>query len=239
MQNQIEIINKEFEEGLQTVLGEKLQAAYVYGAAAFNDSLPTGDIDFHVILKDHLTAEEKQELEKVHEELAKKYPPLGAELDGYYILLDAAKKSLPPQSEMWQCATDHAWALHREHIRAGRYIALYGGDPQEIYLPSTWAEIEEALFDEIGYIKKHLGKYPDYCILNLCRLIYSFQTRNVVISKAKASEWAYDAMPEWKWVVELARKSYERKATEEDRKVMLTEVQKFFEHAIFKIEQFR
>ena len=221
------------------MLEEKLHAAYVYGAAACNDSFPTGDIDFHVILKNHLTDEEKQELEKMHSKLAKKYPPLGEELDGYYILLEDARKRTPPKSEMWHCATDNAWALHREHIRAGRYITLYGGDPKEIYLPSTWNEIEEALIDEIRYIKNHLDKYPDYCILNLCRLIYSFQTRDVVISKAKASEWAYDSMPEWKWLIELARKSYKRRATEEDREVMLKEVEKFFEYAISMINQSR
>ena len=48
------------------MLGEKLLAAYVYGAAAFNDSLSTGDIDFHVILNSHLTDREKQKLEAMH-----------------------------------------------------------------------------------------------------------------------------------------------------------------------------
>src|SRR5512136_325565 len=139
---QIEILNREFKKGLQDILGEKLHAVYVYGAAAFNDSLPTGDIDFHVILKDHLTDIEKQELEGLHKKLAKKYPPLGGELDGYYILLEDAKKKTPPRSEMWQCAIDNAWALHREHIRAGRYITLHGGDPREIYPPCNWTEIE-------------------------------------------------------------------------------------------------
>jgi predicted nucleotidyltransferase len=236
IENQIEIINKEFKEGLQAVLGEKLHAAYVYGAAAFNDSLPTGDIDFHVILKKHLTDKEKQELENVHKNLAEKYPKLGRDLDGYYILLEDARKRTPPQSEMWQCAIDNAWALHRQHIWAGRYITLFGGNPKEIYPPSNWDEIEEALFDEIQYIKNHLHQYPDYCILNLCRLIYSFQTRDVVISKAKASEWAYDAIPEWKQLIQLARKSYKRRATEEDRKVMMMDVEKFFEYAILKID---
>lgn len=233
----IEIILSKFTTGLQNILGDKLQAAYVFGAVAFNDSLPTGDIDFHVILKDHLTDTEKQELNALHQKLARKYPPLGGELDGYYILLEDAKKSLPPQSEMWQHATDHAWALHREHVRAGRYIKLYGEDPGQIYPPSTWPEIEEALCDEVRYIKKHLSQYPDYCILNLCRLLYSFQTRNVVISKAKASEWSFEALPEWKWLVELARKSYEHRATAQDRQRMLAEVENFFGFITSKIDK--
>jgi predicted nucleotidyltransferase len=236
---QIELISREFRQGLQRVLGEKLYAAYIYGAAAFNDSLPTGDIDFHVILKDHLTDPEKKELEDLHDELAEKYPPLGGELDGYYILLEDAKKRTAPRSEMWQNATDNAWALHRAHIRAGRYITLHGGDPAQIYLPSAWPEIEAALLDEIQFVEKNLDTYPDYCILNLCRLVYSFQTRNVVISKAKASEWSFDAIPEWKGLVDLARKSYEGKATSQDREIMLREVRNFYEYATSQIDQFR
>lgn len=239
VKTQIEIITGEFKKGLQIVLGEKLHAAYVYGAAAFNDSLPTGDIDFHVILNDHLTAIEKKELEDLHKELAKKYPPLGGEFDGYYILLEDAKKKIPPQSEMWLCATDNAWALHRAHIRAGRYITLHGGDPREIYPPSTWSELDAALLEEIHFVEKNLNIYPDYCILNLCRLLYSFQTRKVVISKAKASEWSFEAIPEWKWLVELARKSYEGKATSQDRDVMLREVKNFYEYATTQIDQIR
>lgn len=239
MKKQLKIINQDFAQGLQAILRDKLHAAYVYGAAAFNDSLPTGDIDFHVILNDHLTADEKSRLEALHQELAQKYPPLGAELDGYYILLADAQKRPPPQSEMWQCATDNAWALHRAHIRAGRYITLYGGDPKAIYPPSDWPELEAALLDEQQYIREHLGKYPDYCILNLCRLLYSFQTRNVVISKAKAADWADEALPAWQWLVALARKSYEQRATAADRGVMLREAPRFFDLATAQIEKIR
>jgi hypothetical protein len=239
IKTQIDIINSEFKKGLQIVLGEKLYGAYVYGAAAFNDSLHSGDIDFHVILKDHLTETEKKELEDLHKELAKKYPPLGGELDGYYILLEDAKKKTPPQSEMWQNATDDAWALHRAHIRAGRYISLYGRDPRELYPPSTWSELDAALLEEIRFVEKNLNTYPDYGILNLCRLLYSFQTRNVVISKAKASEWSFDVIPEWKWLIELARKSYEGKATSQDRESMLSEVKSFYEYVTLQIDQLR
>jgi len=236
---EIDIIIREFKKGLQLALGDKLHAAYVYGAAAFHDSLPTGDIDFHVILKDHLTEAEKKELEDLHKELAKKYPPLGGEFDGYYILLEDAKKKSPPRSEMWQNATDNAWALHRAHIRAGRYITLHGGDPIEIYLPSTWSELEAALLEEIHFVEKNLDAYPAYCILNLCRLLYSFETRNVVISKAKASEWSFDAIPEWKRLVDLARKSYEGKATSQDRESMLKEVKNFYRYVTSHIDEIR
>jgi hypothetical protein len=234
---EINVIGRAFAQGLQRILGEKLHGAYIYGAAAFPDSVPTGDIDFHVILESELTDEERSELEKLHGSLAEQFPPLGGEMDGYYLLLADARRTAPPRSEMWRRAVDTSWALHRTHIRAGRCIVLYGPDPKEIYPAASWPEIEGALYGELDYVAKHLGNYPDYCILNLCRLIYSFETRDVVVSKAQAAAWAHDALPEWRRHVELAQKSYARRATAEDRQFMLAEVGAFLEFARARIER--
>ena len=233
----VSAIGQAFVIGLERILGHKLYGVYIYGAAAFPDAVPTGDIDFHVILRGELTAAERSELEKLHESLAERYPPLGGEMDGYYILLEAARRESPPRSQMWGRATDNSWALHREHIRAGRHIALYGPEPSEIYMPATWPEIERALYGELDYVAEHLHDYPDYCILNLCRLIYSFETRDVVISKAQAADWALDALPDWTYHVELAKKSYARQTTVEERAFMLAEVCAFFEFARARIDR--
>ena len=236
---EIAIITNAFADGLGRILGGKLLGAYVYGAAAFPDDLPTGDIDFHVILREALTEDERAALERLHEDLKRKYPPLGGAFDGYYILLADARRESPPQSQMWARATDDSWALHREHIRAGRHIILHGPDPTEIYPPATWPEIESALEGELDYVAKHLHEYPHYCILNLCRLIYSYETGDVVISKAQAAEWAHDALPEWRRHVELAKKAYAGESTPEDREFMLSEIDGFFEFARLRIEKAR
>jgi len=233
----VNLISKAFVKGLKRILGEKLHGAYIYGAAAFPDSIPSGDIDFHVILKSSLTDSERSELEMFHESLDEKYPPLGGDMDGYYLLLDDARRKIPPKSQMWGCATDDSWALHCEHIRAGRHIVLYGPNPTEIYPPASWLEIERALYGELDYVEKHLHDYPDYCILNLCRLIYSFETQNVVVSKAQTANWGCTTLSEWKRPIELARKSYDGLATAEDRQFMLAEIGAFLEYARIRIER--
>jgi predicted nucleotidyltransferase len=105
---EVSVIVKAFVKGLKRTLGEKLHGAYIYGAAAFQDDVPTGDIDFHVILKSELTDSERSELEVLHESMAEHYPPFGGEMDGYYILLDDARRKSPPKSQMWRRATDNA-----------------------------------------------------------------------------------------------------------------------------------
>ncbi|MGB2805297.1 MAG: aminoglycoside adenylyltransferase domain-containing protein [Candidatus Zixiibacteriota bacterium] len=239
IKEQVSAIGSAFVRGLRRILGNKLYGLYIYGAAAFPDDVPTGDIDFHVILTDPLTDDERSHLYELHDSLARDFPPLGVDMDGYYILLADAWFASPPQSQMWQRATDKSWALYRQHVRAGRVIVLHGPDPKEIYPPATWPEIEQALEEELKYVEDHLDQYPHYCILQLCRLIYSHETRKVVVSKAQASDWAGDAFPKWKRQIELARKSYARQATPEDREFMLTEIRAFLEFARTQIENAR
>jgi len=234
---QVTVIGQAFVQGLRRILGAKLFGVYVYGAAAFPEDVPTGDIDFHVILTSALTGAERSALEALHEDLGRRFPPLGVDMDGYYILLADARRDSPPQSQMWSRATDNSWALHCAHILAGRHIVLHGPDPSEIYRPPTWPQIEQALRGELDYVAQHLHDYPDYCILNLCRLIYSYETRDVVISKAAAAAWAREALPQWRGLVELAVRSYAGTATAQDRQRMLSELPAFLEMAQERIQR--
>lgn len=134
-------IGRSFRVGLSDILGDKLFSAYFYGATVFPETKYTGDIDFHVILTEPLTDGERAELNGLHETLAREYPPLGADMDGYYILLEDAKRRSPPRSQMWKRATDDSWALHREHLRAGRCIVLVGPNPANLYPTTSWAEL--------------------------------------------------------------------------------------------------
>ncbi len=226
-------------QGLKAVLGDKLYGLYLFGAAAFPDSGPMGDIDFHVILKTALTRREKSELDDLHATLARDFPPLGAELDGYYILLEEARQASPPTHQLRSDMVDASWALHCEHIRAGRAIVLHGPDPKEVYPPASWPELEGALRGELEYVREHLDDYPDYCILNLCRLMYSFETEDVVVSKAAAAAWACEAFPQWRRPIELAKKSYARQATPQEKRGMMSEVRGLYRFAREHIQKSR
>ncbi|MBU0984961.1 MAG: DUF4111 domain-containing protein [candidate division Zixibacteria bacterium] len=229
-EKQIRQIGETFRQGLFSILGKKLHAAYILGAAAFPDPVPTGDVDFQVILTAALTEDERTRLEALHTDIAELYPPLGVEMDGYYILLSDARSSAPPRSQMWTRAVDYSWALHREHLRGGRRIILHGPDPKGIHPPATWPEIEEALESEMDFVRRHTDKYPDYCILNLCRLMYSYETHDVVVSKARASDWATGRLPRWAVLIQTAKRCYGRAGTD-DRARMQAQVAAFLDIA--------
>ena len=228
-----------FLEGLLELLGAKLHGVYLYGAVAFPETTYTGDIDFHVILDGSLTDDEVRAVNNLHAALARDFPPLGAELDGYYILLKETRSLDPPTHQLRKDLVDDSWALHCAHIRAARCIALYGPDPRFIYPEPGWPEIEKALRGEMAYVEEHLEPYPDYCILNLCRLMYSHETRDVVVSKTAAAAWALDQFSEWRPLIEMAQASYAGEATLEDRRFMVDEVDKLLSFAKERIHTSR
>jgi predicted nucleotidyltransferase len=217
-----------FLEELTDALGEKLYAVYLFGAVAFPETEHTGDIDFQVVLREPPNEPERLLIEKLHQELAEGFPPFGDKMDGHYLLLEDAGGTAQPASQLAPYPVDDAWGLHRAHLRAGRCIALYGPDPRQIYPGASWEELAADLEEQLQYVAAHLEIYPAYCVLNLCRLMYSFENREVVISKAAAAEWAWDLFPQRRALIEAARKWYAQQASAQDEALMMSEIKGFY-----------
>lgn len=235
---QLEALAAAFVQGLDGVLGGKLHAVYVLGAIAFPEGDASGDVDFHVMVRERLTPEEKAGLQELHAALARDYPPAGADMDGYYLLLEEARRSAPPEHQFLPGVFDSSWALHCAHVHGGRTIRLRGPDPREIYPMVSWPDVEAALWGEMAFVEKHLSRYPDYAILQLCRLMYSFQTRDVVVSKRFCEGWAADAFPQWASLIRGARASYERGHPDEDQRALAGQVGPFYEFAVARIRAY-
>lgn len=224
---------------LEEILDTKLYGVYLYGATVFPDSGPVQDIDCHVILREPLGDREREEIFQLYKDLSDQFPPHGGELlDAYFILHEDAQQTSPPRHQLRPEMRDEAWALHCTHVRAGYYVTLYGPEPAEIFPPVSWRDISAALDQEVRYIEENL-KYPAYCILNLCRLVYSFQERNVVVSKRFSGKWACRLFPQWASLIEAAMKSYEGTATPEDDRRLNAEVGHFLEFASERIREIR
>lgn len=233
---EIQPLCQAFLAGLDTVLGEKLAGVYLHGAMAFPDQGATGDIDLHVVLEGELNEVEKAGLQDLHRAMARDFAPLGEELDCYYILLDEARQVLPPRHQLAPDVFDNSWALHCEHMRAGRCIVLRGPEPRQLFPAPSWSDLVDALEGELDYVERHLDLYPAYCVLNLFRLIYSFQTRDVVISKRASAHWAWDTFPQWRAHIGAATKVYDHSASVEDEQLLRSDVRDLFEFACARIQ---
>ena len=217
-----------FATGLAEILGTSLHGVYMYGAAVFPDAGTIQDIDCHVVLKGPLCDRTRDAIRRLQSELSERFPPLGEELDAYFILYEDAEKTCPPTHQLRPEIRDESWALHCAHVRAGRYISLYGPDPRKIFPAPSWDEISVALGRELKFIKESL-RYPDYCVLNLCRIIYSVQERDVVVSKRFSGKWARHRFPAWTPLIEAAVASYQGRGTPDEAELLDREVESFVE----------
>ena len=156
--------------------------------------------------------------------------------DGYYLLLNDTHRKALPKDQLREDIYDNSWALHCAHIRQGRCILLQGPDPANIYPDVSWPELESALTGELNFVASHLDEYPAYCVLNLCRLIYSYSTRDVVVSKRFSAQWAAGEYPVWAALIESAKNSYDHLAGLSDDRLLDKETGAFFAFALDRIE---
>jgi hypothetical protein len=73
-----------------------------------------------------------------------------------------------------------------------------------------------ALRGERDYVHRHTDEYPAYCVLNLCRLMYSHRTKNMVVSKRFSAGWARSEYPQWLPLIDSATRAYDGQASRQD-----------------------
>ena len=234
----VEHVCMAFVDGLTRILGEKLYGVYMYGATVFADGGAVQDIDCHVILRERLTDSEREASVDLHGELAERFPPLGGELDAYFILFEEATGESPPVHQLNPENVDRSWALHCAHVRAGYYVCLLGPEPTEIFPAPSWSSISAALDGELQYVREHL-RYPAYCILNLCRIMYSYAEKDPAVSKHFSGCWASGRFPEWGPLIQAAIRHYGKEGSPEDDRLMGERLDGFLRFAMDRIDDAR
>ncbi|MBN1425323.1 DUF4111 domain-containing protein [Candidatus Fermentibacteria bacterium] len=184
---------------LGALLGDDLIALWVHGAATFDDRPHLlGDVDTHGILVRPPELGAAMAIEGIHDSIA---ADTGVEWDSWYILEREARGVRPPRHALWEHLVDHAWALHRAHWLAGQYVALGGSRPTDFVTPPMWSELQQALRSELDYMEGLVklghddGGHGAFVVWNGCRIICSVETRNVVLSKRAAADWALNHLP--------------------------------------------
>ncbi len=224
-----------FRGELLKILGRKLIGFYLLGSIAFSGFVAGGDIDFFVVTKRPLTVREKEELVRMHGRLAHRYR-YGNLFDGFYISVARARSPRAPRA--LGGGRDDAWPLHRAHLRHGAYIRLYGRPAERVFGPVSRSEIRRALRAERVFVERLLPKYPYWCVLQLCRLLYSHETKEVVVSKLGAAEWALGCLPQARCpLIRAAVRVYRGRGARSDYRILSKGVQGFFEFASKRTEE--
>jgi hypothetical protein len=202
-------------EGLAFAFGPDLRALYLYGAATFPETDGIGDLDYYALLAGRPSSDQRTALARVEADLARDHPPYGADLDGWVILLEDARRSVPPPHLVHPELRDGAWALHRAHWLAGQCVILHGPSPADIVPEPSGSELRAALDSELDFAAR--AHSDAYAVLNACRIIRSVADDNVVQSKFGSARWALDHLPgEHAPTIRAAMASYAGEATAKD-----------------------
>ncbi len=229
-----------------TSLGSNLLGTYLHGSIAFPGFEPSaGDIDFYSVVHRSLNRNEIRSLDHLHRSLATEFK-FGSKLDGFYIPSATARRHKKPRGLVYGAhgrihlgGSDEAWALHREHFARSAYIRLYGPKATRIFRRAEWLEMRAALYRQLVYARKIIDSDPWWSVLNLCRLMYSFKTGHVAVSKLGTASWALKSLPSrWKPLVGSAVKTYKGIADRKDRSILRRDAGKFLGFASVRVIAF-
>lgn len=237
---EVDLVARALLAGLDNVIGSNLVALHIYGAATFPESFGGAkDVDFHAIIANPLRDQERERLFALHRALADEFPPPAPYIDGWYLLAADAGESAVPQDQLRPDSRETDFALARAHMLAGQVVSLKGPEPERVYRSPTHEEVQVALDDELDYIRRTLGPEPwsgrrhePWCVLQLCRLLYSHMTGDIIVSKVRAAEWARSSLsPDWRPVIAAAIADYRGTVTAKDWGLLERNTARFLEYA--------
>ena len=216
-------------EELATLPGLDLVALWAYGAMTRPDRpRGPGDVDTHGVLGFRPGPHTVRRIDEVHDAIAR---DLGIEWDSWYILEEDARRAQPPRHAFREAYVDRAWSLHRAHWLAGEHVTLLGSTPGGLVVPPTWPELLDGLRHELSFIVRqreegrHDAPHAAYAVSNACRILYSVENRNVVVSKRAAALWALDHAPaDWHPAIRRALLVYDGELAGDDAAILNSSV---------------
>ncbi len=206
---------------LVALLGTELVSLWVYGAVTQPDRPKRlGDVDTHGIVRHVPPSDVRVAIDELHTSTAREFD---IEWDSWYILESDARSATPPGHALQPQLVDESWALHRAHWLKGAYVSLHGVEAENLVPMPAWAELVAALRSELQFIDRLLQNSSvsaaemAYCVCNSCRILHSLSSRDVVVSKREAAQWAMLNGPSmWQPAIEAALRVYDGEQTTSD-----------------------
>jgi hypothetical protein len=203
------------------VLSDNFFGMYLYGSLSSGDFNPgTSDIDFLIVTRRRLSADEVTRLRELHERIHLSGLPWADHLEGRYLPLDEAHRyaagRLPTpnvnEGEFLMDGEGSDWIIQRHIIREGG-LALAGPPPQTLIdavppddlkqavlgiMDSWWAP----MLENHEFLKN--GGYQAFAVLTMCRTLYTLE-HGTIASKPASARWAQrELAPRWHRLIEQA-----------------------------------
>lgn len=195
---------------VRNVLGNDFVGLYLYGSLSSGDfDLGSSDIDFLVVTRTKLSAEQLAALARMHGRIKDSKAKFADQLEGSYIPVADVRRYDPEHSQQPSIGVDwdfginaHGWnwVLERAIIReSGK--ALAGPSPTDLIDPVSPEDLKVAVQHQLYDFWANIGHpdwldvaaYQAFSILTMCRALHTLNT-GTLTSKPKAAMWAMSAL---------------------------------------------
>ena len=225
------VLNVLFPE-VQTILGNQFIGMYLYGSLAYGGFDRASDVDYVVVTEGILPDETFLTLQAMHERVAALDSWYAAQVEGSYIPRQALRTFDPQRVFHLHIDRGQGEKLQRMHIDDPKLsrawwggwvflrhvlwehgIPLAGPELHMLVDPVQPDELRQAartnlegwlepLLEDLGELA-HPG-YKPYCVLTICRLLFTLETDRVATKQA-AARWALEKLePRWCALIERA-----------------------------------
>ena len=193
---------------ITAILKDQLVGMFLFGSLANGDFDQHSDIDVLVVTAHEISKDEFSALRDMHLEIAKLNSPWAVQQEVSYMPRTALRRYEPPNIhhpylDRGEGETLHTrphasdWIIQR-HLLRERGIVIVGPDLKTLIDPVTPQEIRQAVIDVLPlWIDPILNDptkisgrgYQSFCVLSLCRMLYTLQNK-AILSKPAAAQWA-------------------------------------------------
>jgi streptomycin 3"-adenylyltransferase len=200
---------------LRDDLGHLLVGAYLHGSLALGSYYPPkSDIDLLLVVRERLTAAERERISRLFVTLSADRPTTG-DVEVSAVTEHAARNFAHPMpfemhySTSWneriergevdyaEDRRDPDLAAHVSSVRESG-VALLGPDAADIFAPVPEKDFLDSILEDLGWIveDEHILSSPFYGVLNGCRVLQVLADRAPrVPSKEEAGLWALEHLP--------------------------------------------
>lgn len=205
------------------ILNDQFIGMYLFGSLANGDFDQASDIDVLFVTKSEISKDTFSALKEMHAQINQIDSPWAIQLEVSYIPREALHRfdpnnKLHPHMDrgdneiLHMMSHESDWIIQRHMLRE-HGIVITGPDLKVMIDPVSVDERRRAVAnvmplwtDPILENPSKINKrgYQSYCVLSLCRMLYTLKTGDV-ISKRVATEWAMENIdPQWTPLIERA-----------------------------------
>ncbi len=218
-QHDVTEIIDEFLTGLRVILHDELIGLYLYGSLVTGDfDEEVSDIDLLAVVHQKIGDDEYALLDRLHRHLTLDHPQWDNRIDVQYWSTKALHSFraepcdvivISPGEPFHRRTADTDWLINWS-IACEQGHTLIGPPPDTLIDPISKEQVRQTVYLHVVNWTNRLGQSTDvpgqsYAVLTLCRALYSLQY-GVQASKLAASEYVIQTWPQWRDIIERARK---------------------------------